>query len=69
MKKWWNAEMLANSGFQRARDKDEQAQAEHEAKAAKGAKGEKGEKAAKGAKGAKGANGAKEAAAAQWKGS
>ena len=48
MKKWWNAEMLTNSGFQRTRDKDEQEQAENEAKAAKGAKGEKGKKAAKG---------------------
>ena len=29
MKKWWNAEMLTNSGFQRTRDKDEQEQAEN----------------------------------------
>ena len=57
MKKLWNAEMLANSGFQRTRDKDEQEQADKEAKAATGAKGEKGEKAAKGGKGSKGGSG------------
>ena len=43
MKKWWNAEMLANSGFQRTSDTDEQSQSETEAKAAKGANGGEGQ--------------------------
>ena len=70
LKTWWNAEMLTHSGLQRTRDKDEQEQADTEAKGGNMEQRGEGQDGGKGGKGSKeGQMGAKEAAAAQWKGS